>query len=177
MFDLAAGWEGVKAFVAGLSLDNFATLATDDLYIATLLTSLRIAALGTMLTLLVGFPIAYAMAKAPRRWRPLLIALVVLPFWTSFLIRVYAWIAILRQEGLLNQALLSLGLISAPLQILNTEWAVQIGIVYSYLPFMVLPLYAALERQDPTFSMRRLIWARRRPRRSGGSPCRSRCPA
>jgi putrescine transport system permease protein len=148
LLDLAAGWEGLKAFAGGLNLDNYATLLTDDLYLFTLLTSLRIAALGTLLTLLVGFLIAYAMAKAPRRWRPLLIALIILPFWTSFLIRVYAWIAILRQEGLLNQALISLGVISSPLEILNTEWAVQIGIVYSYLPFMVLPVYAALERQD-----------------------------
>jgi putrescine transport system permease protein len=149
LLDFAAGWDGVRAFVGGLNFDNYWTLITDDLYLYTLLTSLRIAALGTILTLLVAFPLAYAMAKTPRRWRPLLIALVVLPFWTSFLIRVYAWIAILRQEGLLNHALINLGLVAAPLEILNTEWAVQIGIVYSYLPFMVLPVYAALEKQDP----------------------------
>jgi putrescine transport system permease protein len=152
LLDFAAGWQGVKAFVGGLNLDNYWTIATDDLYLFTLLTSLRIAALGTLLTLLVAFPVAYAMAKAPRAWRPMLIALIILPFWTSFLIRVYAWIAILRQEGLLNQALLGLGVIAAPLEILNSEWAVQIGIVYSYLPFMVLPVYAALEKQDPSLA-------------------------
>ncbi len=148
LLDLAAGWEGLKAFAAGLNLDNYWTLLTDDLYASALLTSLRIAALGALLTLAVGYPIAYAMARAPQRWRPLLIALIVLPFWTSFLIRVYAWIAILKQEGLLNQALMAVGLISTPLDVLNTEWAVQIGIVYSYLPFVVLPIYAALEKQD-----------------------------
>jgi putrescine transport system permease protein len=149
LFDLAAGWEGFKAFVGGLSLDNYWTLFTDDLYLFALWSSLRIAALGALLTLAVGYPIAYAMAKAPPRWRPLLIALIILPFWTSFLIRVYAWIAILKQDGLVNQALIGLGLITEPLAILNTEWAVQIGIVYSYLPFIVLPVYAALEKQDP----------------------------
>jgi putrescine transport system permease protein len=150
LLDWSAGWDGLTTFLSGLNLDNYVTLLTDDLYLFTLLTSLRIAAFGTVLTLLVGFPIAYAMAKAPRQWHTVLIALVILPFWTSFLIRVYAWIAILRQEGLLNQALQGVGLITAPLEILNTEWAVQIGIVYSYLPFMVLPIYAALEKQDPS---------------------------
>jgi putrescine transport system permease protein len=149
LLDLAAGWEGLNAFISGLNLDNYWTLLTDDLYLFAFWTSLRIATLGALLTLAVGYPIAYAMAKAPARWRPLLIALVILPFWTSFLIRVYAWIAILKQEGLLNQALIGLGFIAAPLEILNTEWAVQIGIVYSYLPFMVLPIYAALEKHDP----------------------------
>jgi putrescine transport system permease protein len=149
LLDLAAGWDGLKAFASGLGIENFVTLATDDLYMVALVTSLRIAALGTLLTLAVGYPVAYAMARAPRRWRPLLIALVILPFWTSFLIRVYAWIAILKQEGLLNQLLLWPGVIGGPLELLNTEWAIQIGIVYSYLPFMVLPLYAVLEKQDP----------------------------
>ena len=90
------------------------------------------------------------MARAPRAWQPTLVMLVILPFWTSFLIRVYAWIGILKKEGLLNQLLLSSGLIHEPLTILNTNWAVYIGIVYSYLPFMVLPLYAALEKLDDT---------------------------
>jgi putrescine transport system permease protein len=101
-----------------------------------------------LLLLLVGFPIAYAMAKAARRWRPLLIALVILPFWTSFLIRIYAWIAILKPEGFLNQVLIGLGIRAEPLQILNTETAVFIGIVYAYLPFMILPIYASLEKID-----------------------------
>ncbi|MFM9974553.1 MAG: ABC transporter permease [Beijerinckiaceae bacterium] len=148
LLDISAGLGGVSAFLAGLDIENFITLATDSLYVSTFLTSLRIALMGTLLTLLIGYPMALAMARAPRRLRPLLLALIILPFWTSFLIRVYAWISILKQDGLLNQFLLTLGLISTPLGILNTEIAVQIGIVYSYLPFMVLPLYAVLEKQD-----------------------------
>jgi putrescine transport system permease protein len=148
VLDWSKGIDGLQAFFAGLDLENYVTVLTDSLYASAFLTSLRIAAIGTLLTLLIGYPIALAMARASRSWRPLLIALVILPFWTSFLIRVYAWIAILKQEGLLNQLLLTLGLIAQPLEILNTEIAVQIGIVYSYLPFMVLPLYAALEKHD-----------------------------
>jgi putrescine transport system permease protein len=148
-FDWSQGLGGIGPFLAGLDFENYLTVLTDGLYASAFVTSLRIALLGTLLTLLVGYPIALAIARTSRRWRPLLIALIVLPFWTSFLIRIYAWIAILKQEGLLNQFLLALGLIATPLEILNTETAVQIGIVYSYLPFMVLPLYAALERHDP----------------------------
>jgi putrescine transport system permease protein len=148
LLDFAAGLGGMSTFLAGLDGENFVTLATDSLYVSALLTSLRIALIGTALTLLVGYPLALAMARSPRHFRPVLLALIILPFWTSFLIRVYAWIAILKQDGLLNQFLLGLGLISAPLEILNTEVAVLIGIVYTYLPFMVLPLYVVLERQD-----------------------------
>jgi putrescine transport system permease protein len=133
-----------------LNLSNFLLIAQDSLYIRAYLTSIRIAAVSTVLTLLVGFPIAYGMAKAPERWRPLLLMLVILPFWTSFLIRVYAWIGILKNEGLLNSLLLWAGLISQPLVILQTLTAVYIGIVYSYLPFMILPIYANLEKHDPT---------------------------
>src|SRR5690606_13472572 len=100
------------------------------------------------LTLLVGYPIAYGMARAPASLRPTLLMLVILPFWTSFLIRVYAWIGILKPEGLLNQFLMGVGIISEPLIILNTYAAVFIGIVYSYLPFMILPLYSSLEKMD-----------------------------
>lgn len=120
----------------------------DDLYWKAYLSSLQVAVLSTLLTLLVGYPIAYGMARAPDAWRPTLMMLVILPFWTSFLIRVYSWMAILSKEGLLNQVLLSAGLISEPLTILNTNLAVYIGIVYTYLPFMVLPIYATLERLD-----------------------------
>jgi putrescine transport system permease protein len=148
VFEWAAGWEGLIAYVQALDLENYVTVFTDGLYLSAFLTSVRIALLGTVLTLLVGYPLAYAMARAPQGWRPLLLALIILPFWTSFLIRVYAWISILRSEGLLNHMLLAMGIIAAPLDILNTEIAIQIGIVYSYLPFMVLPLYAVLERQD-----------------------------
>lgn len=142
------GLADLQAFIGALDFENYWTVMSDGLYASAFVTSLRIAALATALTLLLGYPIALAMARAPRRWRPLLVALVILPFWTSFLVRIYAWIAILKTDGFLNQMLLSLGLIGAPLAILDTEIAVQIGLVYGYLPFMVLPIYAALERQD-----------------------------
>jgi putrescine transport system permease protein len=129
---------------------NYLLLASDDLYIRSFLNSLRIAFIATLIALAVGYPLAYAMARAPESWRAILVMLVILPFWTSFLIRVYAWIGILKNEGLLNAALMAVGIISKPLVIMNTDWAVYIGIVYSYLPFMVLPLYAALEKQDPS---------------------------
>jgi putrescine transport system permease protein len=141
---------GLRSFFASLDLENFTTVLTDSLYLESFLTSLRIAALGTVLTLLVGYPMALAIARASQGLKPLLLALIILPFWTSFLIRVYAWIAILKQEGLLNQVLMAIGLIVTPLEILNTEIAVQIGIAYSYLPFIVLPIYAALDRHDPS---------------------------
>jgi putrescine transport system permease protein len=148
VLDLGRGPEGAREFLSGLDLENFWTLLGDNLYIVAAASSVRIAAISTALLLLIGYPIAYGMAAAPARWRPLLVALVILPFWTSFLIRIYAWIGILRTEGLLNQALISAGLITQPLTILNTETAVFIGMVYAYLPFMVLPLYATLERMD-----------------------------
>ncbi|WP_432817320.1 ABC transporter permease subunit [Sulfitobacter sp. JB4-11] len=140
--------DGLAALLAELDFENFVFLTEDDLYWKAYLSSLRIAVLSTLLTLLVGYPMAYAMARAPEEWRPTLMMLVILPFWTSFLIRVYAWMGILSNEGLLNQLLLSLGLISEPLTILNTTTAVYIGIVYTYLPFMILPIYAALDRLD-----------------------------
>ncbi|MDA9208393.1 ABC transporter permease subunit [Octadecabacter sp.] len=120
----------------------------DFLYFAAYLSSLKIAVISTLLTLLIGYPIAYAMARAAEHWRPTLLMLVILPFWTSFLIRVYAWIGILSTEGYLNQLLLSIGVISEPLTILNTPIAVYVGVVYTYLPFMVLPIYAALDKMD-----------------------------
>ena len=150
VFDLSAGLQGLIDAVRELSFDNYVWLTEDALYLRAYLSSLWIAVVSTALILLVGYPVAYGMARAPRRWQPTLVMLIILPFWTSFLIRVYAWIGILKKEGLLNQLLLWLGLIDEPLTILNTNWAVYIGIVYSYLPFMVLPLYAALERLDNT---------------------------
>lgn len=146
--DLSAGWEGIKAFVSELHFDNYIFLSEDPLYWKAYLSSLQIALISTALTLLVGYPIAYGMAQAPDEWRATLLLLVILPFWTSFLIRVYAWIGILSNEGFLNQFLLWTGIISSPLVILNTDTAVYIGIVYTYLPFMVLPIYAALEKMD-----------------------------
>jgi putrescine transport system permease protein len=148
VFDLAAGWQGIKAFISGLSWENYASLASDDLYLFSYLRSLTVAAVSTAILVLCGFPIAYAMARAPRRLRPVLLMLIVLPFWTSFLIRVYAWINILQRDGLLNQVLSALGLINQPLTWLATDTAIYIGLVYSYLPFMVLPLYASLEKID-----------------------------
>ncbi|WP_201841635.1 ABC transporter permease subunit [Microvirga zambiensis] len=143
-------WSDIAGFFSQLDFENFGLLVEDDLYFRAVLSSVRIAAVSTLLLLLVGFPIAYGMARAPERHRSLLVALVILPFWTSFLIRIYAWIAILKPEGLLTQALMGIGLISEPLDILNTETAVYVGIVYAYLPFMVLPLYATLEKMDDT---------------------------
>lgn len=146
--DWREGWSGFIDFLSRLDIENFVFLTEDDLYWKAYLSSLRIAAMSTVLTLLVGFPIAYGMARAAPQWRPTLLMLVILPFWTSFLIRVYSWIGILANEGYLNQALISLGLIDEPLMILNTQIAVYIGIVYTYLPFMVLPIYSSLERMD-----------------------------
>lgn len=140
--------DGLAAFFAGLDFENFIFLTSDDLYWKAYLSSLQIAVLSTFLTLLVGYPMAYGMARSPEEWRPTLMMLVILPFWTSFLIRVYAWMGILSQEGFLNQFLLWTGLIGDPLTILNTNTAVYIGIVYTYLPFMILPIYAALDRLD-----------------------------
>lgn len=148
--DMADGISGIIAAIKQLSFDNYVWLTEDSLYINAYISSLTIAFISTVLTLLIGFPLAYGMARAPDSVRPTLLMLVILPFWTSFLIRVYAWIGILKPEGLLNQLLLWLGVIDTPLIILNTDTAVYIGIVYSYLPFMVLPIYSALEKMDYT---------------------------
>jgi putrescine transport system permease protein len=148
VFDLAGGLSGIVEKLGEFSLDNYVWLTEDVLYFNAYISSVVIAAISTLLTLLIGYPIAYGMAKAPRSLRPTLLMMVILPFWTSFLIRVYAWIAILKPEGLLNQFLSAVGLIDQPLIILNTNWAIYIGIVYSYLPFMVLPIYSALEKMD-----------------------------
>jgi putrescine transport system permease protein len=130
------------------TLANFALLAEDDLYLRAYLGSFGNAALATILCLLLGYPVAYAIARARGRRRQLLLFLVMLPFWTSFLVRVYAWIAILKPNGLLNQFLMALGLIAAPLPLLNNGFSVELGLVYSYLPFMVLPLYGSLVALD-----------------------------
>ena len=130
-----------------LTLGNYTSIA-DPLYLRIFWRSLWLAGLTTAICLVMGFPLAYVIARAPRRWQGVLLFLVIIPFWTNFLVRTYAWMFILRTEGLLNQALLALGLIQEPLNLLFTDWAVLIGLVYGYLPFMVLPLYAALERLD-----------------------------
>lgn len=140
--------DSVPPVELGASLKNFALLFTDDLYVSAWFTSLRIAAISTLGALLLGYPMAYAIACAAPERRPLLLMLVVLPFWTSFLIRVYAWMGLLDENGLLNQFLRWSGIAADPGTILGTEWAILLGIVYAYLPFMVLPLYATLEKLD-----------------------------
>ncbi len=133
---------------ARFSLKSFELILTDDLYLSAWLSSLRIAATSTLVALLLGYPMAYAISRAAPHRRPLLLMLVVLPFWTSFLIRVYAWMGLLGENGILNQFLRWSGLVADPGSIISTEWAVHLGIVYAYLPFMVLPLYAILEKLD-----------------------------
>jgi len=141
-------WIGDGVLAIQLNLQNFMLVASDELYLSAFLSSLWIALVCTLLCLVIGYPMAYAIATASERWRVPLLLLIVLPFWTSFLIRVYAWIGILKQNGLLNNFLLWLGVIDQPLAILHTPLAIYIGVVYSYLPFMILPLYASLTRLD-----------------------------
>ena len=149
-FDLSAGWAGLVEFGRQLSLDSFGLLFTDLIYLLSYLKSLQVAAISTIILLLIGYPFAYGIARAPRGWQPPLVMAVVLPFWTSFLIRVYAWINILQRDGLLNDVLMRLHIVDAPVSWLSSDTAIYIGVVYSYLPFMVLPLYAALEKMDET---------------------------
>jgi putrescine transport system permease protein len=131
-----------------LHLSNYAFLFTDPLYISAYLYSLKVALVSTALCLLLGYPMAYVIARARGTWRSALLMLIVLPFWTSFLLRVYAWIGLLKHNGVINNVLMSLGIIHEPLTMLQTDFAVYVGIVYSYLPFMILPLYANLEKLD-----------------------------
>jgi putrescine transport system permease protein len=149
VFDLMEGREATRAALAQLSLDNFRLLISDNLYILSYLRSLVVALVSTAILLLIGYPIAYGMARLPQRWQAIAMMLVIVPFWTSFLIRIYAWINILQHDGLLNKVLLALHIISAPLVWLSTDTAMYLGIVYSYLPFMILPLYATLVKMDP----------------------------
>ncbi|MFD1625237.1 ABC transporter permease subunit [Azospirillum griseum] len=133
-----------------LNLTNYLRLTGDDLYILAYLNSVKIALVTTLLCLLIGYPMAYAIARAEPARRGPLMMLVILPFWTSFLIRIYAWIGILKGNGVISNLLESLGLTSGPVEILYSDWAVYIGMTYCYLPFMVLPLYSTLEKLDPT---------------------------
>jgi putrescine transport system permease protein len=149
VFDVSEGRETLRAAFAALSLDNFHLLVSDDLYILSYLRSLVVAAISTSILLVIGYPIAYGMARLPQRWQSVAMMLVIVPFWTSFLIRIYAWINILQHDGLLNQVLLALHVVSAPVVWLSTDSAMYLGIVYSYLPFMILPLYATLSKLDP----------------------------
>jgi putrescine transport system permease protein len=149
VFDLSQGVAAIRAAAAGLSADNFKLLVSDNLYILSYLRSLVVAAVSTSILLVIGYPIAYGMARLPPRWQGIAMMLVIVPFWTSFLIRIYAWINILQHDGLLNKILLALHLVSVPVVWLSTDSAMYLGIVYSYLPFMILPLYAVLAKMDP----------------------------
>ncbi len=135
-----------------VNLSNFAFFLDDALYATAYLNSLKIAAISTVICLLVGYPMAYGITRVRQPWRNTLLMMVILPFWTSFLIRIYAWIGILKNEGLLNGLLMWAGIIDQPLPLLHSPFAVYVGIVYSYLPFMILPLYATLVRLDATLN-------------------------
>ena len=148
VLNLAAGWHGISTFFAGLSFDNYVLLRSDPLYLLAYLKSVEIAAFSTFMLLIVGYPIAYSIARTPGRWQAVLVLFTVLPFWTSLLIRIYAWMNILQRDGPLNGVLMALSLVKEPPSWLATDTAIYIGIVYSYLPFMVLPLYASLEKLD-----------------------------
>jgi putrescine transport system permease protein len=132
-----------------LHLSNFLFLLSDSLYINAYLNSIKVAFIATVIALCIGYPMAYFIARASDRWRNILLMLVILPFWTSFLLRVYAWIGFLKGNGVINNFLMSIGLIDSPLVLLQTDFAVYIGIVYTYLPFMILPLYTNLVKLDP----------------------------
>lgn len=131
-----------------ISIDSFLFLLTDKLYVITYLNSVYLAALAMLLCLMLGFPMAYGISRAKPATRSLLLVLIILPFWVSFLLRVYAWMGLLNNYGMINNALMWLGIIDQPIQFMYTDFAIFIGLTYSYLPFMVLPLYATLERMD-----------------------------
>ncbi|MDB5574161.1 MAG: putrescine transporter permease PotH [Tardiphaga sp.] len=159
-----AAW---RAALGLLSVDSFRLLLTDNLSVLSYLRSLVVALVSTALLLAIGYPIAYGMARLPLRWQPVAMMLVIVPFWTSFLIRIYAWITILQHDGLLNQVLLALRIVAEPVVWLSTDSAMYLGMIYSYLPFMILPLYATLSKMDPALleaandlgaSPRRAFW-------------------
>jgi putrescine transport system permease protein len=143
-------WTGERLADLRLNVNpgNFLYLWEDNLYVLAFINSIKVAAVSTLLALLIGYPLAYAIARADARWRGIFMMMVILPFWTSFLLRVYAWIGILKNNGLLNNFLIWLGVIDEPIVMLQTNFAIYLGIVYSYLPFMVMPLYANLEKMD-----------------------------
>ena len=148
LFDLSQGFQGLKAAAAQLGIENFRLLVTDDLYVFSYLRSVVVAMVSTLILVVVGYPLAYGMSRLSRGWQALAMLAVIVPFWTSFLIRIYAWINILQRDGLLNDMLMALKIVNTPLVWLSTDTAMYIGIVYSYLPFMILPLYATLARMD-----------------------------
>ena len=141
-------WVGKNSLAIKVNFNNYAFLFTDRLYINAFLNSIKVAFISTVLCLLVGYPMAYGIARAKPATRNLLLLLVILPFWTSLLLRVYAWIGLLKANGVINNVLMWLGVIHEPLTMLYTPFAMYVGIVYSYLPFFILPLYANLEKMD-----------------------------
>jgi putrescine transport system permease protein len=142
--------EETRRLVVSFNFDNYQVLLRESLYVETFLYSVKVAAVSTFWCLLIGYPMAYAIARSKPSTRNLLLMLIILPFWTSFLLRVYAWVGLLKTNGVINNTLLALGLIDQPLTLLYSDFAVYIGIVYSYLPFMILPLYSNLEKHDLT---------------------------
>jgi putrescine transport system permease protein len=146
---LAAPAEGIPPLALGWNTDSLATLVSDPYYRDAFMASFRVAAVSAAICLLAGYPMALAIARSPPSRRQLLLVLVILPFWTGFLLRIAAWIGLLRDDGWINAALQALGLTDAPIRLLHTDFAMIVGIVYAYLPFMVLPLEARLARADP----------------------------
>ena len=148
-FSLETGFAGLQDLLAQLSLDNFRLILSDAIYTASYLRSLVVALVSTCILVVIAYPVAYAMTRLSRGAQSVAMVLVIIPFWTSFLIRIYAWINILQRDGLLNDVLVGLGIVSSPLALLSTDTAMYIGMVYSYFPFMVLPLFATLAKADP----------------------------
>src|SRR4029453_17008675 len=144
VFDFTEGWTAIREAFGQLSFDNFKLLAADSLYISSYLRSLVVAVTSTLTLLLIGYHIAYGMARLPQRWQPIAMMLVIVPFWTSFLIRIYAWVNILQHDGLLNQVLLALHVVSAPVVWLSTDTPMYLGIVFSYLPLLFLRRFGNL---------------------------------
>jgi len=143
MIDWTEGWPTLK-----LNFASYLFLASDSLYVKTYLSSIEYALLTTLICLAIGYPFAYFMARSPKHLQPTLLMLIMLPFWTSFLLRIYAWKTLLVSNGVINNALMSLGIIDSPLPMMNNSFSLLVGMVYSYLPFMVLPLYANLTKLD-----------------------------
>jgi putrescine transport system permease protein len=141
-------WVGRHTLAIKLNFDNYAFLFTDSLYLKAFVNSIKVAFVSTVFCLLIGYPMAYGIARASPRARNILLLLVILPFWTSLLLRVYAWIGLMKANGVINNVLMSLGIIHEPLAMLYTPFAMYVGIVYSYLPFLILPLYSNLEKMD-----------------------------
>ena len=141
-------WTGNGILSVRIVFDNFIYIITDDLYFKTYINSVKIAAISTFFCLLFGYPIAYGIVRSGPLAKPIFLFLIILPFWTSFLLRVYAWMGLLSDQGTINNILIALGIIEEPIQMLYTEFAVYIGIVYTYMPFMILPLYANMEKLD-----------------------------